>query len=113
MLKKSFASIFLFCLASHSLANNVSTTQITITPLKPDEWAYEAATIRINQEPPIAINTGITLPVNLNDKLTLTVHAMNAQPRLSDSCQHLKIRSKGSHQLNFKLDNWLIDCVYN
>ena len=59
------------------------------------------------------VNDGITVPVSINDNISLSVAAFNAKPKLDDSCQHIQIHEKGSHQLLFELKNdWLIHCRY-
>ena len=83
--------------------------------IKPDSsgWSYIGAEITINDTAHHAVNNGITIPVVKDDRVKLTVIAMNARPRMADTCQHIKINDNDDHDLIFKLEpDWLVHCYY-
>ena len=112
MLKKTVLFAFLLSSSSLSFAKNVDST-LTVAPNDPSGWAYMGATVSIN-DTAIGIYDGVTVPVALNDHISLAVYAMNVKPKLDDSCQNIQIREEGKHQLLFELrGDWLIHCRYS
>lgn len=113
MLKKTIFLALLLGSSSLSFAKNLDST-LTVAPYNPSDWGYMGATVTINNGSPRNVGTGITIPVSLNNDISLAVYAMNAKPRLADSCQNIQIHEEGTHQLLFELKrDWLIHCRYS
>jgi len=121
MLKKTFLLAFLLAIPAVSFASGNGNSTLTVTPYNPSTWGYQAATVTVSNHSPkvsdgvaISVGGGVTIPVSLNNKIVLTVYAMNAKPKLANSCQNIQIYSEGAHQLLFELkDDWFIHCRYS
>ena len=113
MFKQSFLLALFLSISISSLANNIHST-LAVAPINPSNWGYHYATVRVNKNmPEHFVGTGVQIPVSINDRIVLTVYAMNAKPRLSESCQHIQIQQEGMHELLFELQpDWLIHCRY-
>ncbi len=110
MLKKTMFLALLLSSSSLSFAKHLDST-LTVAPYHPSEWGYIAATATINNGSPNTVGTGVTLPVSLNNNISLIVFAMNSRPKLADSCQNIQIHDEGPHRLLFELkEDWLIHC---
>lgn len=91
-----------------------SDTTLTVAPNAPSTWEYVSSLLIINNYFRMSIGDGITIPVQTGDEVDLMVRAMNAQPRLHDSCRGIQIKSEGKHQLLFELQkDWMIHCQYS
>ena len=114
MLKKLFLFAMLLSAASLSFAKNVPDSSLIVAPFMPSEWGYINATVSFNQQSSVVGNS-IVLPVSVQDTVSLIkVAAMNAEPRIDDSCRNIQIQESGMHQLVFELKNdWIIHCQYS
>jgi hypothetical protein len=113
MLKKTVFLALLLNFSTFSFAENAD-SKLTVAPYNLSEWGYQYATVAVNNNPPTQVRYGITIPVAVNDNISLVVYAMNSRPQLDDSCKNIQIREEGSHQLLFELrKDWLIHCQYS
>jgi hypothetical protein len=112
MLKKTLFLIFLLSFSALSFAKNIDSTLI-VMPYKPGDWAYHYAIVAVNHNSK-SVGNAITLPVSVSDTISLIqVAAMNAMPKIDDTCRNIIIREEGTHHLLFQLENdWLIHCQY-
>jgi hypothetical protein len=110
MLNKTFVCLCLLAVSFASNASNKST--LTVAPNHPSSWGYMGATVTVNNNPPITVWNGVKFLTSPNEKLSLVVYAMNARPKLSDSCLHLQTQDLPS-QLLFELkSDWQVHCEY-
>ena len=112
MLKK-ITLVILFSTISFNSAYALPKTALLVAPYQGDQWGYIYSVVKMNDQQKYEIKQGATIPVNVGDKITLNVVAMNASPRLDQSCQNLQIQSEGVHAMLFELEkDRLVHCQY-
>lgn len=113
MLKKTIFLTFLLSTAAFSLDQHGDAT-LVVTPSHPEVWGYQGATLTVNHGLKYAVSNHVIIPVAINDAISVDVYAMNAHPKLADSCKNIRVIEKGTHTLQFELQpDWLVHCRYS
>lgn len=112
MLKKIVSTLTLSLAFSSVYASHQA--MLTVAPNYPNGWAYQGAVVTIENNPPVSIGGGVSVPIAMNDHVKLEVWAFYFKATLSPSCENLTIPDENDHQLTFELGQDLeVYCHFN